>query len=125
MDNELNKRLKQIEVEDFVFLIFIILIILAYYANVLERDYFINKNEEAKEGYYNMQIVIFFITVVISAYYFYQSYLELNSLKYVEYSKRKEYAYLSFIGSGAVLVAGLIFLYIAITDKEIEAEIAL
>lgn len=125
MDNELRRRLEQIDIENFVFGIFIILILLAYYANSREKDYFINKNEEAKKEYYYIQIIIFSITVIISAYYVYDSYQEINYLRYDEYSKRKEYAYLSLIGSAAALIAGLIFLYIAITDTEIDAEISL
>lgn len=125
MDNELRKRLNDIKIENFVFGVFIILVLLAYYANEREVDYFLNSNEFSKNQYYYIQIIIFFVTVIISIYYFYESYQDVVELRYKEYSKRKEYSYLSFIASGAALVAGIIFLYIAIDDKEIEAEISL
>lgn len=125
MDNELRKRLKDIKIENFVFGVFIILILLAYYANEREVDYFFNSNEFSKNEYYYIQIIIFFVTVIISIYYFCESYQDVVELRYKEYSKSKEYSYLSFIASGAALIAGIIFLYIAIDDKEIEAEISL
>lgn len=125
MDNELKKRLNEINMEDNVFVVFIILILLAYYSNQQEKVYFVTGNDKAKKNYYYMQIFIFLITVVISAYYFYQSYQEANLLRYEGYSKKKEYANLSFWASGAALVASFIFLYIAIDDKEIDAEITL
>ena len=125
MNNQLESRLKQIEIEDFVFLIFIILIFLAYYANTQEKNYFITGNKQSKQEYYYIQIIVFLVTVIISAYYLYESYKEANSLKYQAPSERKDYANLSFIGSFSALVAGLVFLYIAITDTEIDAEISL
>lgn len=125
MNSELDKRLKQIGLENVVFGVFIILIILAYFANEEEVNYFLQKNELSKKRYYYLMIIIFFVVVLISGYYFYQSYLNLVSSKIGEYSKSKEYARLDFIASGAALLAGLIYLYIAITDIEIDAEISL
>lgn len=125
MNNELEKRLKEIKAENFVFVIFIIIIIMAYYANTKETDYFLNGNIKSKESYYYTMIIIFIIVVIISGFYFYQSYQEVTYLKKREYSKEKEYAYLDLIASGSALFAGLIYLYIAVTDTDITAEISL
>ena len=125
MDNDLLNRLKEIKTENIFFGIFIILIIMGYYANNQELDYFLNKNEISKQKYYYIMIITFIIVVSISAYYFYQSYQEVINLKNKAYSKEKEYAYLELIASSAALIAGLIYLYIAITDTNIEAEISL
>ena len=37
---------------------------------------------------------------------------------------KKYFTYLSFIGSLLILISGLIFLYIAYNDQELDAEIA-
>ena len=124
MNNDLEKRLKEIGLENIVFGIFIILIILAYYANDKEVDYFLNRNEHSKKEYYYLMIFIFLVVTTISAYYFYQAYLQVTTLQY-QSSREKEYAYLDLIANGATLVASLIFLYIAINDKNIDAEISL
>lgn len=125
MNNELEKRLKEIKIENIAFGIFIILIILAYYANDLEIDFFLNNNKNSQRKYYYTMIFIFSVVVIISAYYFYQAYQEIISIKNDGSLKKQKYANLDLIASGAALIAGLIYLYIAITDTEIEAEISL
>ena len=125
MDNELRERLRQIDIENIVFVIFIILLLLGYYANSREKDYFINKDKEAKEEYYHIIVFIFLVTVIISAYYTYSSYKDIVNLRYEDNSRRKTFANLSFISSLLALIASIILLYIAITDTEIDAEISL
>ena len=125
MNDELREHLKKIRVENIVFAIFIILILLAYYANNKEVDYFLNKNETSKKEYYYLQIIIFLIVVIINLYYIVSNYNEVKELNDNVSYKRRKYAYLDLIASLASLVAGLILLYVAITDTEIEAEISL
>ena len=126
MDEKFKKRLKQIKTENIFLGIFIILIFLAYTANNIEIDYFLNNNLRSKNEYYNMMIFIFLIVVIISGYYFYQNYQEITSKKNQQQNqKEKEYQYLDLIASGSALFASLIYLYIAITDTNIEAEISL
>lgn len=125
MNDELREHLKKIRVENIVFAIFIILILLAYYANNKEVDYFFNKNETSKKEYYYLQIIIFLIVVIINLYYIVSNYNEVKELNDNVSYKRRKYAYLDLIASLASLVAGLILLYVAITDTEIEAEISL
>jgi len=125
MDNELEKRLKEINIENIVFLILIIIIIMGYYANNREVDYFINKNELSKKEYYYIMMFIFLIVVIISGYYSYQSYIDVLNQKYKEFSKEKQYTNLNFIANTLALISGLIYLYIAITDTNIDAEISL
>lgn len=125
MDNGLEKRLKEIKIENVVFLIFIILILLAYYANEREVDYFLNRDQKAKNDYYYLMIIIFLVVVIVSGYYFYDCYKEVLSNNDKCFSKESKYAYLELMANGATFVAGLIYLYIAVTDKNIDAEISL
>ena len=125
MDNELRKRLKEIEIEDIVLGIFVVVIILSYIANQIEKNYFINRNELDKKRYYYIQIIVFLIVVIVNIYYVVISYYELSSLSLYDSSKRKKYAYLDFVAGLFALVAVFIIFYIAITDKDIDAEISL
>lgn len=125
MNNEIEERLKQIDIEDLFLGLFIILIIVSYVANNYEKSYFINGLDEDKKKYYYLQIFVFSIVVLVNIYYVFISYNEVESLKYQEYSNRKKYANLNLIASLFALVAGLIILYISITDTEIDAEITL
>lgn len=125
MSNDIEKRLKEIKIENIVFLIFIFLILMGYYANNREVDYFINNNHNSKKAYYNTMIIIFLVVSIISGYYSYQGYIELLNQKTRIYSKKYEYTKLNFIANTLALISALIYLYIAITDTNIEAEISL
>lgn len=98
---------------------------MGYYANKKEVDYFINSNEYSKRIYYNTMIIIFLVVVIISGYYSYQSYIEVLKQKIIIYSKKNKYTNLNFISNTLALLSALIYLYIAITDTNIEAEISL
>ena len=125
MDNDTIRRIKEIEFEDMVFVIFIVIIIMSYIANDFEKKYFVYKDEGDKESYYYLQIIIFLIIVVINIYYVLANLKEVSNLSCNDSYKRRKYAKLDLIASISALVATSIILYIAITDKDIESEITL
>ena len=125
MDNELRKRLSEIEIEDVVLGIFVVVIILSYIANQIEKNYFINRCELDKRRYYYIQIIVFLIVLIVNFYYVLNSYYDLSTVSFYDSYKRKKYAYLDFIAGLFALVAIFIVFYIAITDKDIDAEISL
>jgi len=125
MSDELFERLKEIEVENIIFLIFILIIGASYIANNFEKNFFIFGDEEDKKIYYYLQIIIFFFVIIINIYYVYINYNEVIKLRLENYSNRKIYAELGFIASLFALVASFIIFYIAVSDTEIDAEITL
>ena len=125
MNKGIENRIKEIKLENIVYLIFIIIILFGIYANYKEIDYFLNNNNDSRDRYYYIMIIIFLMLVIISAYYFYQSYIDYLSSRYLEKSKAKEYNNLNLIANGLALIASLIYLYIAVTDTNIDAEISL
>lgn len=125
MDDELEKRLEAIDGENIALGIFVILIVIAYTANQTEKKYFVYGEERDKVTYYSLMSLVFFIVVLVNVYFVWLSYMEVDILRYEEYSKKKGYAKLSLIANFFVLIAAIIFLYISITDKDIDAEISL
>lgn len=121
---EINNRLKQIKIEDYVWLIYIGIIFLSWYSNNLERDYLINNNEISKEKYHNILVFIFLVLLIIYLYFFKGSLDDFLNLKFSDSEKKKELVTLAFIGMGLFVVGGIIFLYIAIEDKNIDVELA-
>ncbi|MGM9878827.1 MAG: hypothetical protein ACI31R_02245 [Bacilli bacterium] len=121
---ELNKKLKQLKVEDFIWLIYIGIIILSWYSNTFERKYFIYNDHKSKEKYRNLTILIFTILIVVYTYFLKESYQDIKSLKPCESNRKKTLTYLSFIGSLLIAISGAIFLSIAILDENIDIEIA-
>lgn len=119
---DVNNRLKEIKIENYIWIIYIGIIILSYYSNSLEEDYLINNNLISKEKYRTIMIIIFSILVIVYFYFLQDSY---DSIKNIHNIDESNYLYyLSFIASLMIFISGLIFLYIIIRDKDLNVELA-
>ncbi len=67
--NEKIERLKDIKTENQIWVIYIGIILLSWYANSKEKKYILYKDEKSKKEYQNLMILIFSI-LVIAYYYF-------------------------------------------------------
>lgn len=123
-DNEKIERLKDIKVENIVWLIYIAIIFLSFYANSKEKKYILYNDNIAKKEYQNIMILIFTILVIIYYHFTKDSYEDLENLNEKDSEKKKNLTFMSFIGSVLVLLSGLIFLTIVIIDDNIDTEIA-
>ena len=121
---EIEERLKQINIEDYIWLIYIGIIFFSWYSNYLERDFLINNNKHSKSKYRTIIISIFSVLVVVYYYFFKSSLEDLKEIKPTDREEKKQLVYLSFIASLLILISGLIFLYIAIYDKDNSIELA-
>lgn len=121
---ELNRRLKQIKIENYIWIIYLIIIGLSLYANSFEKKYFLYNDPCAKEKYRNINIILFTIVTIIYFYFFIDNYEDVKNLKNTDSKKKKDLTNLSFIATTLVLISGIIFLYIIISDEDIETEIA-
>lgn len=117
-------RLKEIEEENIVWLIYLGVIALSYYANYKEVKYILTKSTKDKEEYRKLMLIIFIILVIIYYHFTVSSYNSIKSLKETDTEKKKTLTYAAFIASLLVLISGIIFLIIIIKDEDIEVEIA-
>ena len=63
---ELDNKLKELKIEDFIWFIYIGIIILSWYSNTLERKYFIYNDLESKEKYRKIiKIYCFFKKIIV------------------------------------------------------------
>lgn len=122
--DELNEKLKQLKIEDFVWVIYIGIIFLSWFANHLERKYFINNDLKSKENYRKIMILIFVILIIIYVHFLKDSFNDLKKIKPTDSNKKKNLTFLSFIASLLIAISGFIFLYIAIMDESLEVELA-
>lgn len=120
----LNKKLKQLKTEDYIWIIYIGIIVLSWYSNTLERKYFIYNDSNSKERYQRIMVFIFIILIFVYAYFLKDSFDDLKNLKPNDSIKKKKLITLSFIASLLIAVSGVIFLYIALNDQELEVELA-
>ena len=123
MDNK-QELLNELKIEDFIWVIYLLIIGLSFISNSYERDYIINNNNNSKKIYRILNIVIFSIAVLIYLYFFIDNYNDSKEIKESDSQAKKKFIYLSFLGTILTLISGLIFLYIAINDKELETEIS-
>lgn len=119
---KLEDRLKQINTENFIFYMYFGIIFLSLYANKLEKNYLLYKDNKSKEQYRNIMILIFSIAVSVYIYYAYDSYKSIQDIN--QSDEIKYFNNLSLLASTLVLISGFIFLYIAYNDKDLNIEIA-
>jgi len=122
--NNLEKKLEQLNVEDFIWVIYIVIIMMSTYANSQERKYFLTNDSISKEKYRKTMIIIFSILIVVYFYFLKDSYLDFINLKPTDSDKKKLLVSLSFLASLLIAISGAIFLYIAFEDEELEVELA-
>lgn len=124
MKSNLNGKLKQLKIEDFIWLVYIGIIFLSWYSNSLERDYYINNNLESKKKYREIIIGIFIVLVIVYSYFLKDSYDSLKNINEETKEETKNLLYLSFIASTLIFISGLLFLYIALMDEDLNVELA-
>lgn len=123
-NKELNNKLKQLKTENFIWVIYIGIILLSWYSNSLEKRYFIYNDLQSKEKYRKIIIFIFSILLIIYFYFLKDSYKDIKNIKPYDSEKKQQLITLSFVGSLLITISGLIFLYIAIKDEDINVELA-
>lgn len=123
-NEEINNRLKQLKVEDYVWIIYIGIIFMSWYSNYFERRYFIYNDLESKEKYRKIIIGIFVVLTIIYVYFCKDSYEDLKNLKHYDSQEKKKLTYLSFVASLLIVISGVIYLFIAIVDENVNVEIA-
>ena len=124
MNDEIKNKLKEIKIENIIWIIYIGIIILSFYSNKLEKNYFLKKDKNSKKKYRKTLIIIFSILLIVYLYYLKDAYESVKKLKITDTEKKKKLTYLSHIASILIVISGTIFLYIAYLDYDIEVEIA-
>jgi len=122
--DDVFRKLKQFQVEEIIWIIYIVIIGLSFYSNKLERRYFVNNDSCSKEKYRKIMILIFSILIFVYLYFVKDAYYDLKNISPFDSEKKKELVFLSFLGSLFIAISGFLFLYIAILDDELDVELA-
>ena len=119
-----NDVLKDIETENFIWIVYLFIIGISFIANNFEKDYFINGNLDSKDKYRIINIFVFATALVIYFYFFFDNYKTIKNLDCNSSNEKIFFNNLNFIASILIVIAGCIFLYIAVYDKNLDTEIA-
>ena len=122
--SEKEERLKDIKTENAIWVVYIGIIILSWYANSKEKHFVLYNDEKSKKEYQNLMILIFSVLVIAYYYFAKDSLKDYQKLTPFDSKKKKNLTTTSLIASIFILVSGLILLGIAITDEDIDIEIA-
>lgn len=117
-------RLQDIRIENYIWVIYIIIIFISWYANSKEKKFILYNDEVSRREYQNLLVLIFSILLIIYYYFTKSSYDDLNELTINDSNKKIILTYASFIASLLIFISGMIFLTIAIMDEEIDVELA-
>ena len=123
MNSKLD-RLQDIRIENYIWVIYIRIIFISWYANSKEKKFILYNDEVSRREYQNLLVLIFSILLIIYYYFTKSSYDDLNELTINDSNKKIILTYVSFIASLLILISGMIFLTIAIMDEEIDVELA-
>ena len=121
---KIKNKISQLNIEDFIWIIYLLIIIMSYYSNHLERNYYLTNNMNNKDRYRKIMVIIFSILIVVYVYFLKSSVNDLNKLKPTDSLKKKQLVTLSFLASLFIAISGFIFLYIALVDDDLNVELA-
>ena len=124
MDKELENRLKELDIEEIIWGVYLLIIGISFYSNMIEREYFYTNNEKSKQKYRKLTITIFSIAILVYLYFICDTYHDLVNLDPNSNYKKVKFTRLNFISSTLILIAGIILLYIAVNDIDLDVEIA-
>lgn len=124
MDKELENRLKELDIEEIIWGVYLLIIGISFYSNMIEREYLYTNNEKSKQKYRKLTITIFSIAILVYLYFICDTYHDLVNLDPNSNYKKVKFTRLNFISSTLILIAGIILLYIAVNDIDLDVEIA-
>ena len=122
--NETEEILKKIKIEEYIWVVYLVIIGLSFYANDVERKYYQYNDLNAKEKYRKLSILIFTIALLVYIYFYRDSYKDVKNLKPWDTERKKFFNEASLLASTLILISGSILLFIAIFDVNIETELA-
>ena len=122
MNYNINKRLNLIRIENYIWVLYLFIIGFSFYANHLEKDYFLTNNIKSKNTYRLINASIFVVLIFVYSYFEKETILSLFNNDRSD--KQKKLDTLSFIATTSVLISGFLFLYIVLNDDELLEEIA-
>lgn len=120
-NNNRMKQLKQVDIENIIFIIYYFIITLSIISNYIEKNYLLYGNEFDKQTYRKLLFIIFGTVFLIYLYY---TITGIKDLQDVTVPKIKRLSELSVLANILVLISGVIYLYIIYKDQDLNVELA-
>jgi len=121
---EKEELLEKIKIENWIWVLYLFLIGYSFYSNYLETEYLKTDNEEAKEKYRTSIIIIFSVALLVYLYFFEDNLKDVANLTSCDNPKKVFLTRMNLLASTLIVIAGCIFLFIAIFDTQLDTELA-
>ena len=126
MSNEKIQAIRRINIESFIWVIYIFLVGFNLYSNYLEKLYLKTNKRFYKQKYRQINRIVLSIIIIIYIYFAYLAFKDETSLPNTKNNiQKKRLANLVFIASILFLIGGVISLYVATKDNDFPDELPL
>jgi len=120
--NDYSTSIKRINIESFIWIVYIFLVMFNLYSNYLEKLYLKTHNKFYRHKFRNINKIVLTIILIIYIYFVYVAYKKETSLTRYK-TKEKFYKDLVLVASILFLIGGAISLYVAtkgnVDDEEL------
>ena len=122
--NKVLKKLEEVRVEDWIWIIYLFLASFALIANFFEKDYLLNRNKVSKKAFKTINIAIFIIVFFIYLYFVLLTYSSFKEKEEHMSIKSMIITNANFIAACLFLIGGIIYLLTEIaSDNETDIDI--
>lgn len=118
--NDLNETLKCLQIEDYIWVIYIFLSIIAIISDYYERDYFINHTNLSYKKFHFLNLENGIIIFVIYVYFLYLAYTRYKKQHGYVSLKRDILNDISFIANMLFVIAGLCVIIVELFSRDDE-----
>ena len=113
-------RLKRLKNEDFIWIIYFFIAAFAIFSNKLEREYVLNNSNVAYKKSKTINIILFLVAFFIYLYFVLLFTQDLNNMEKNFNNEKYRNTFLQLIAALLFLIGGTIYLFEAISERDIE-----
>ena len=118
------KTLQEIQIEDWIWIIYLFLSALALVSNFFEKDYLLNRNKTSKKAFKTINIAVFIIVFFIYLYFVLLTYSRFKERQQQTTIKSMIVTNANFIAASLFLIGGILYLFTEIiSDDETDVDI--
>ena len=127
MNNDKMNTLKRINIESFIWIIYIFLVCFNLYSNYLEKIYLKTNQRFYKQKFRQINKMVLSVILLIYIYFAYVAFKDETSLTRYKNTdpKKKRLTDLVFIAAILFLIGGVISLYVAMKSDDFDEELPL
>jgi len=122
--NDYNTSIRRINIESFIWIVYIFLVCFNLYSNYLEKLYLKTHNKFYRKKFRNINKIVLTVILIIYIYFLYVAYKEETTFTRYK-AKEKRYKDLILVASILFLIGGTISLYVATTGDIDDEELPL